>query len=63
MQTIDCPHCQQAIAIKKCLNCRHFTPHYMITRGNYERTNFGLCSRCTAKPKKDCDCCVSWNGE
>ena len=62
MAYIICPDCKKELAAKRCMNCKRFTPHYMISQGKYERTNFGLCTYPQAKPKKDGDCCANWDG-
>ena len=63
MALIICPDCNKELAAKQCMNCKHYKPQYIEQQGSYVRTSFGICTYPQAKPKKDSDRCVNWDGQ
>ena len=63
MPTITCPDCKRELAVKKCLNCRHYAPQYVEENNRYVRTQFGICKFPQIKPRKDDGYCACWDGK
>ena len=61
MATINCPSCKEVIAVKQCVNCKHYKPHYVLLHGNYTRTGTGLCVSKAPKTRKKGDYCTLWD--
>ena len=61
MPTIVCPDCNRELAVKKCLNCKYFKPHFVLLHCNYKRTGTGLCASKVPKTRKEGDYCTLWD--
>ena len=61
MHTINCPSCNAALTVKKCLTCKHYNPHFVLLHGKYSRTGTGLCASKIPKTRKESDYCVNWD--
>ena len=61
--TITCPHCNEVLQYKRCINCTRYKPHYVMCGGKYVRTGDGYCKFPSFKSRKDADYCANWDGD